>query len=97
MPTYITLVNWTEQGVKAINESPARLDRGNALLKEHGGKPLATYMTMGECDMVYIYEVPDDAAAARFTLTLAKGGSIRSKTLKAFPEAEYRQIVSSIK
>ena len=51
---------------------------------------------MGDCDLVAIYEAPDDAVAARFSLMLGMLGSVRTKTLKAFPEAAYREIVASL-
>jgi uncharacterized protein with GYD domain len=53
-------------------------------------------MTMGQHDMVLVYETPDDAVAARFTLVLNGLGSVRTKTMKAFPEAAYRGIVASL-
>jgi uncharacterized protein with GYD domain len=53
-------------------------------------------MTTGQYDMVLIYEAPDDAVAARFTLKLAQAGNIRTQTLKAFPEQAYREIFAAI-
>ena len=53
-------------------------------------------MTMGEHDLVLVYEAPDDAVAARFTLLLGKQGHVRTKTLKAFPEPAYRAIIASL-
>jgi len=54
------------------------------------------YMTMGDYDLVAIYEAPDDAVAARFTLQVAQLGNIRTRTMKAFPETAYREIVASL-
>ena len=51
------------------------------------------FLTMGNYDMVAIYEAPDDAVAARFSLQIGMRG--RTHTLKAFPEAAYREIISS--
>jgi uncharacterized protein with GYD domain len=61
-----------------------------------GGHFVAFWMTMGEHDMVLVYDTPDDAVAARFTLVLNRIGAVRTRTLKAFPEAAFRQIVSSL-
>jgi uncharacterized protein with GYD domain len=94
--TYIILVNWTEQGIKNVRESPARLDAAKKMLKDMGGNFKEFYMTMGDNDMVAICEAPDDAVAARFALTLGMGGSVRSRTLKAFPEGAYREIIKSL-
>jgi uncharacterized protein with GYD domain len=52
--------------------------------------------TMGECDMVAIIDAPDDAVMARFALQLAMGGNVRTCTLKAFPEAAYREIANTL-
>jgi uncharacterized protein with GYD domain len=51
---------------------------------------------MGEFDMVAHLEAPDDNAAAKFALTLATSGAVRTKTLKAFSEADYRSIIGSL-
>jgi uncharacterized protein with GYD domain len=96
MPTYIAIGDWTDQGARAIGDSPQRLDAAKRHIEEMGGRFVAFWMTMGEHDMVLIYETPDDAVAARFTLMLNRLGSVRTKTLKAFPEAAYRQIVASL-
>jgi len=53
-------------------------------------------MTMGEYDMIVVYEAPDDAVAARFTLMLERMGSVRTRTMKAFPEAAFRAIINSL-
>ena len=53
-------------------------------------------MTMGQYDLIVIYEAPDDAIAARFTLMLGRLGNVRTKTLKAFPEQAYREIINSL-
>jgi uncharacterized protein with GYD domain len=94
--TYVVLANWTEQGMRAIRESPSRLDAAKKQLQEMGGGFIAFYMTMGEHDMVLVYEAPDDAVAARFTLLLGGQGNLRTKTLKAFPERAYREIITSL-
>jgi uncharacterized protein with GYD domain len=94
--TYIMLLNWTETGVKNVRESPRRLDAARKQLADMGGSFKAFYMTMGEHDMVAVCEAPDDAVAARFALQLGMGGNVRSCTLKAFPEAAYREIIASL-
>ena len=96
MGTYIMLANWAEAGIKSVKDSPKRLDRAKKLIKAEGGSMKAFYMTMGKYDMVAIYEAPDDEAAARFILQLGMTGTIRTTTLKAFPEADYRKILGSL-
>jgi uncharacterized protein with GYD domain len=96
MPTYIAFGNWTDQGARAIRESPRRLDSAKRQLEDMGGRFVGFWMTMGEHDMVLIYETPDDAVAARFSLALNGLGSVRTRTMKAFPEAAYREIMASL-
>jgi uncharacterized protein with GYD domain len=96
MTTYIILINWTEQGVRDVRASPKRLDAAKKLIGDMGGSFKAFYLTMGDCDMVAVVEAPDDAVVARFGLMLASGGNVRTRTLKAFPEAAYREIIASL-
>jgi len=96
MTTYVLLVNWTEQGVRQVKDSPKRLDAAKKHLVEMGGSFKSIFMTMGSHDLVAIYEAPDDAVAARFTLMLGMQGNVRTTTLKAFPEQAYREIINSL-
>ena len=96
MTTYVILANWTEQGMKNAKESPRRLDMAKKALKEMDGEFKAFFLTMGDFDMVAICEAPDDAVAARFSLQLGMMGYVRTRTLKAFPEAAYREIIASL-
>ncbi|MGB3899075.1 MAG: GYD domain-containing protein [Mesorhizobium sp.] len=96
MTTYILLLNWTDQGIKTVRDSPKRLDAARKALAAMGGSFKEFYMTMGEYDMVAVCEAPDDAVAARFVLQIGSTGNIRSRTLKAFPENAYREVVSSL-
>lgn len=97
MPTYVMLANWTDQGVHNIDESPRRVDAARKNLEEMGGRFLSLFMTMGDYDLIITYDAPDDAVSARFTLLLGKLGNVRTKTLKAFPEEAYRQIINSLR
>jgi uncharacterized protein with GYD domain len=97
MPTYVMLANWTDQGVRTIDESPRRVDAARRTLEEMGGRFLSLFMTMGEYDLIITYDAPDDAVSARFTLLLGKLGNVRTRTLKAFPEEAYRQIINSLR
>ncbi|HYM72716.1 MAG TPA: GYD domain-containing protein [Stellaceae bacterium] len=97
MPTYIALANWTDRGAREVKESPKRVDLVRKALIDMGGEFRSLYMTMGDYDLVVIYEAPDDAVAARFTLLLGQLGTVRTRTMKAFPEAAYREIINSLR
>jgi len=96
MGTYISLVNYTDQGIKAIKDSPKRVDGVRALAEKLGGKLGDLYLTMGSYDIVTISEFPDAEAAAKFTLTLNSLGNVRTTTLQAFAEGEFRDLVSNL-
>ena len=96
MPTYISLFNWTQQGMEKIRESPARLDKARQTFRELGADIKGFYTTMGRYDMVIIWEAPDDQTAARAALAIGSKGSTRSETLRAFREDEYRQIIEAL-
>ena len=96
MAQYIVLLNWTDQGIRNVKESPKRLDAGRAAAKKLGVELKDVYMTMGDVDMVLHAEAPSDEALAKFILTLGGGGNVRTRTLKAFSEDEYRKILGSL-
>jgi uncharacterized protein with GYD domain len=97
MATYILLVNWTDQGIKAIKDSPKRLDAGRVLAKKFGCEIKDFYLTFGAYDMISVVEAPDDEVVAKYLLSLGSGGNLRTMTLKAFAETSYREIIGSLK
>lgn len=66
------------------------------MLKDHGAEMKATYLTFGQYDFVAIIEAPSDEVFARVVLALAAQGNVRTTTLKAFDEAEYRRIIAQV-
>ena len=95
MTTYIMLANWTDRGLQAVTDGPKRMDNAKKMLADMGGRMQSLYLTMGQYDLVGIFEAPDDAIAVRFTLMLGRLGNVRTVTMKAFPEEAYRQIINS--
>jgi len=96
MPTYITLLNWTEQGMSKIKGSPKRLDAGRKAFKKAGCELKDVYLTMGPYDLVCVIEAPDGETVAKAILSLGAAGNVRTLTLPAFTESEYREIVGSL-
>ncbi|HEX9904478.1 MAG TPA: GYD domain-containing protein [Propylenella sp.] len=96
MAIYIALMNWTDQGIRSVKESPKRLDAARDLAKKLGCELREFYLTLGRYDMVSVLEAPNDEAAAKFVLSAATGGNIRTTTLKAFSEAEYRKVIGAL-
>ncbi len=96
MGTYISLVNYTEQGIKSIKDSPKRVDGVRVLAEKLGGRMNDLYLTMGAYDLVAISEFPDAEAAAKFALTLGSMGNVRTTTLQAFEESQFRDIIAEL-
>jgi uncharacterized protein with GYD domain len=96
MPTYISLIQYTDQGIQKIKESPARLDHARKGYEAAGGKIKDFFLVMGEYDIVIVADLPNDEAVAKLALTLGSAGNIRTRSMRAFNEAEYRKIVQSL-
>lgn len=96
MATYITLAKYTAQGVKAIKDSPGRVDGFRKLCQSMGAELKAFYLTMGRYDIVVIVEAPDAATVARIILATSSQGNVGSETLCAFSEAEFKEIVAGL-
>jgi uncharacterized protein with GYD domain len=96
MATYIMLINYTDQGIRNIKDSPQRADAARQALSDMGGEMKELYMTMGGYDLVVVAEAPSDDVMAKFALTVGSQGNVRTTTLKAFSEAEYRGIIESL-
>lgn len=96
MTTYIMLANWTDQGIRHVKDSPGRLEAAKDLCRQHGAEMTDFYMTLGTYDAVIVIDAPNDDIYARIALSLGKGGNIRTTSLKAFDEAQYREIIGTI-
>jgi len=96
MAHYVSLVNFTDQGVRTFKDAAQRLQRRDEMIAKEGGRVVETYITMGSFDAVLVTEFPDDAAALRALLTIAQVGNIRSTTLRAFTRPEAEAIAASL-
>ncbi len=95
MPHYISLVNWTEQGIRNVKESPKRVDAVTALGNKLGAK-MDLFFTMGEFDLVAITDAPNDETAMQLLLEIGKLGNVRTKTLKAWTPAEATKVIAKL-
>lgn len=96
MPTYISLVSFTQQGIQNIKQSPARLDSAKKAFKAMGGELKNFYLTLGRYDIVLIGDHPDDETTAKIALSIGSLGNIRTETFRAFTEDEYRKLIKSL-
>lgn len=93
MATYATLYNFTDQGIKAVKDSPARLKAAIQAAEAAGMKIHAVYYTVGPYDLVVISEAADEKAASAFTLATGALGNVRSVTMRAWSPSEFEDIV----
>lgn len=96
MPTYITLLRYTQQGMEEIKDSPKRLERARAAIQKAGGQLKAFYLTIGRFDALAVVEAPNDETYTTWALTVGSAGAVHTETLKAFTEEEYRKIIAAV-
>jgi uncharacterized protein with GYD domain len=96
MPSYLSLINWTDQGVRNVKDSPQRFDAFKQAVEAAGGRIIFLYMTMGAYDLATLVELPSDETMARMVLAVGTLGNVRTTTLKAFTEAEFRSIIGGL-
>ena len=94
MPTYIALLNWTDQGIRAYKDTSKRADAFTAALQKLGAKLVNIYWTIGPYDVVCIIEAPDDETATAALLQLGRAGNVRTTTLRAFGRDEVEGIIA---
>jgi uncharacterized protein with GYD domain len=94
MARYVSLLNWTDEGVKHIAGTVDRAEAAKKMVADMGGT-LEVYWTMGQFDMVAISEFSDDETAVAFLAQLGSLGNVRSQTMRAFDADGVRAIMTS--
>src|SRR5512141_2328638 len=97
MATYVSLVRYTEQGIRSVKESANRLDNAKKAFQAAGGELKQFFLAMGKYDIVIVSEAPDDETVARISRSLAAVGNVRTETMRVFTEPEFRKIIGSLK
>jgi uncharacterized protein with GYD domain len=93
MPIYVSLINWTEQGIRNFRETTKRAQDFTKLVEGSGGKVREIVWTVGEYDIVLVFEFPDDESSVAALLQLGSAGNVRTKTLRGFDAAEMDGII----
>ena len=96
MATYISLVQFTDQGIRAGRETTQRVAEWAAKAQSMGVSIKQMYWTLGQYDQVCVFEAPDDETAASVLLSADILGNIRSQTLRALTSAEMEKILANI-
>ena len=96
MPRYVLLVDWTEEGVQAVDRTVERLEQGAKLGETFGCELEHVWWTQGTHDMVSVVQAPDEQAMVAYTLAVARLGNLRTTTLRAWDGHEMREILSRL-
>jgi uncharacterized protein with GYD domain len=93
VPHYVSLMRWTSQGVAGLPAWRERVEDGERIIEEAGGRLSAVYVTLGRYDVVEIFEAPDDDTAAEILMKLQRHGAEHTETLRAFTRDEAEAII----
>jgi uncharacterized protein with GYD domain len=93
MPTYVILMNWTDQGARTDRDTVRRRDQADTLAEKYGARIEQVYWTMGHYDIVSVIEAPDDESISAMMLELTAEGTIRTSTLRAFDHDQMQAII----
>ena len=93
MPTYVSLIHWTDQGIKNYKDTTSRAADFNKLAESSGGRVREVFWTVGEYDAVAVLDFPDEETAAATVLQVGSAGYFRSNTMRAFSADEMTTII----
>ena len=96
MPTYIALLNWTDQGVKSFKDSVDRYEDARKQLQGTNVTLRDSYWTLGPYDIVVTFDAPDDETATAGMLAVGAVGNVRSTTMRAFSGAEFKALTEKL-
>ncbi len=96
MPTYVTLMNWTDQGVRNVRDTVDRRGQADELAQKHGATIEEVYWTVGPYDIVTIVQAPDDESVTAMLLELGSAGNLRTTTLRAYDSDQMSGILQRL-
>jgi uncharacterized protein with GYD domain len=96
MPKFILSLNWTDQGIRSVKDSPKRAQAARELAKKVGVEIKEVYLTSGADDLLLIVDTPNGDNVAKFALALSSQGNVRTRTARAWPESEFQKLISEL-
>jgi uncharacterized protein with GYD domain len=96
MPTFMLSLNFTDQGIRTIKDAPKRVQGARDLAKKLGVEIKQLYLTTGKSDLVAFLDTPNGDNVAKFALALSSMGNVRTRTARAWTEAEYLKLISEL-
>jgi uncharacterized protein with GYD domain len=96
MPTFILSLGWTEQGIRSIKDAPKRAQAARELAQKLGVEIKEVYLTSGDDDLLVIVDTPNGDNVAKFALALSSQGNVRTRTARAWPQAEFQKLIAEL-
>ncbi len=96
MPTFIITMNWTEQGIHNVKDAPKRAGTAREIAKKLGVDIKQTYLTNGDADFITFVESASGDNIAKFCMAIGSQGNVRTRTVRAWSEAEYSKLISEL-
>jgi uncharacterized protein with GYD domain len=97
MARYISLIQFTDQGIRNIKDTIKRGDAATAEAEKMGMKIIEEYWTMGAYDGVVVFDAADDETMTAFALKVSSLGNVKTHTMRAFRKEEMEGILAKIK
>jgi len=92
----LVLSKFTEKGREDIKNTSARLERLGPVADKLGVKVLANAITMGQYDVVTMFDGPNDEAIAQIIATVLSRGFVTTQTLRGFSVAEFKSVTDNV-
>lgn len=96
MPTFIVTLNWTDQGIRSVKDAPKRAALARELGKKLNVEIKQIFLTSGDSDLVSIVETPSGDNVAKYCMALSAHGNVRTRTVRAWPEAEFMKLIADL-
>jgi uncharacterized protein with GYD domain len=96
VPTYIAVVNWTGQGIRAASAAVERSDRAAEIARKCGARFPEHYWTIGPYDVVAIGEAPDEESATTVFREIGRARNAWLTLLRAFDREEMSRIIDRL-
>ncbi|HEY2533371.1 MAG TPA: GYD domain-containing protein [Xanthobacteraceae bacterium] len=93
---FICSMNWTEQGIRAVKEAPKRAQAARELAKKMNVEIKEVYLTSGDSDLIAILDTANGDNIAKFAMAIGALGNVRTRTVRAWSESEYRKLISEL-
>jgi uncharacterized protein with GYD domain len=96
MPTFIAMLSWTDQGIRSLKDTPKRVQAARETGKKVGVEIKQVFLTSGEFDILAVLEAPHYDNVAKYAMAAGMQGNVRSRTIRAWPEADMLKLISEL-